>query len=341
MKSKSSIWLGYDVKTQPGTILRPSQINFWKQETYQRFQPQPPFLFKADALVGLSLLLLNKEIEWPNASRPNSREFTESVWNELEPHQELFLRSQNRIQALRSTKLTNSSKELYSEFETEFSNQLAGALSPQGVDCIELESLIETMDFLEAKMKRNLLFNFDLRFSPDFVRSLQYLYSFLFHVRNLMVMDFNSRIQDPCYEALKIDSVSDYLPHADYLANDAVLYFLLKKQVGQQKLPDLKSLFFKYSQSGATLIESLAPDFLNSLEETQLSEALYLIQMDWMFGTEAGLLYRIREELFGIREGYEQVFYRDLDHQERAKSNVLSTHFEIKASDLFPNKSVA
>ncbi|MEI7973227.1 MAG: hypothetical protein WCH11_02545 [Bdellovibrio sp.] len=68
---------------------------------------------------------------------------------------------------------------------------------------------------------------------------------------------------------------------------------------------------------------------------------MYLVQMDWLFGTEAGLLYRIREELYGLRDGYHQIFYRELEESQSQEAHALSANFQIRSSDLFPTPIAA
>ena len=331
------VWFGYDITVRSAPILQPLNVQFWKEETYLKFAPQPPFLYKADALVGLSLALLHPSLPLPNSKHSSGkRDFVESLWNELEPHHEMFLRAQNRVEALRQN-LKPTPIELVREFEAGLNQCLKQSLTPNGIDFVQLESLIDFLEFFEARLKKNLLFHFQLRFPKELNRSLQYLYSLLFHTRNLMVMDFNSNVQDPSHEGLKVDSVSDYLPHADYLANDAVLFHVLQKR----NIKDLRKVFHDHSNSGAVLIESLSPEFLQGLNEEEMAEALYLVQMDWLFGTDAGLLFRIREELYGLRDGFEQVFYRNVESSQMQEAHTLSANFQIKDSDLFPPSKAA
>ncbi|MEI7973228.1 MAG: hypothetical protein WCH11_02550 [Bdellovibrio sp.] len=191
--------MGYDLHTQGNVLLQPRHLQIWPAELYAKFKPQPPFLYKADALVGLSLLLLHKKLSLPQLAGPTvPREFIESVWNELEPHQEMFLRSQNRVRALRQG-LKKTASTAISSFENEFQSLLHRAFLSEGVDYLEMEALVEVLDFFETRLKRNLLFQFEIQFQESFVRELQYLYSLLFHTRNLIVMDFNSQIQDPSH----------------------------------------------------------------------------------------------------------------------------------------------
>lgn len=74
--------------------------------------------------------------------------------------------------------------------------------------------------------------------------------------------------------------------------------------------------------------------FLNQSAE-QLEQSLYSFQIDWLLGTPAGLLYRIREELNGLREGYEQTFWPELQHAEAEDSiSILHVNCTLSAKHI-------
>ncbi|HWU45111.1 MAG TPA: hypothetical protein VN132_16780, partial [Bdellovibrio sp.] len=217
-------------------------------------------------------------------------------------------------------------------FEDHFNESFEMAMKPWGVDLTSLCHLLETFTWFEKQMGAPLLYNFGLNFSKPFVEKLHGLFSFLYHLRSIVAVDHNAHIKDPSHEGVKIDAIYDYLPRAEYIVNDAMLYWSFKKfsaPFSNPKSPDarveklfagpLKKAFDKYSHHACHLMENLPPSFVNSLNPVELEEALYLVQMDWLLGSPAGVLFKIREELFGLQSGYEKIFWKDMEPKHHAK----------------------
>jgi hypothetical protein len=338
-----SIWLGFDILTAHGPMLQPKKIQFWKEDVYQTRSPEAPFHYFADALTGLALVHLNQDLKNPFIAPKMNFSFCHEAWMALEPHHELFARSQPRVQSLRRH-LEPLPTAITEYFERNFTDILASSLHPWGVDLTHLEHLIEAIEYLEAKIAMPLLYNFQLKFSKPITEQLHYLHSLLFNLRGLMAMDYNARVQDSAHEAVKIDSITDYISKAEYVANDAMLFYQFKQL--QEKLPpaateQLRKDFKQYSHNGYCLIESLPPSFLRQLSAPELEEMLYIVQMDWLLGTEAGLLFKIREELYGLQEGYDKIFWPDVDGRPEQKENRLSVSCELTLNDVFPTSKAA
>lgn len=338
-----SLWLGYDIEVNAGPTLQPKKIVSWKDYQFKKTQPESPFHYKADALVGLALIHLNQHLKNPFSSPNMNFSFAHDSWLSFEPHYELFSRSQPRIQALKNN-IKQSQSNFSESFERSFGEILDTALQPWGIDLQALHDALDAIDFFETKSGRPLLYNFSLGLTRATVEKLHYLHSLLFNLRALLAMDFNAYIQDSSHEALKMDSISDYLSRAEYVANDALLYWSFKKlkdsmpEATQKKMEDS---FRNYSHNGFCLVESLPKSFLNSLSSEQLEESLYLVQMDWLLGTEAGLLFRCREELYGLSEGYEKIFWTDLIEKTPQVPHTLSVNCMITEKDVFPTLGAA
>jgi hypothetical protein len=229
-------------------------------------------------------------------------------------------------------------------FERNFTDTLDSSLHPWGVDLSHLCHLVEAIDHLETKMAQPLLYNFNLKFSRPVVEKLHYLHSMLFSLRSLVAMDYNAHSQDPTHEACKVDSITDYLSKAEYVANDALLYYTFKKQNGRMKpevFETLEKAFKSYSHNGYCLIEALPKSFLSTLRKEELEESLYIAQMDWLLGTDAGLLFRIREELYGLMEGYEKVFWPDAEGHSHQQQSHLSVNCLLDLDTLYPTSQAA
>lgn len=342
MKSQTrnaSLWLGYDVISEMTSFARPHRIEFWKDQDFQGLSPETPFHYKSDALMGLSLYLLHSN--WSTKHLPARRDqLTEDLWKSLEPHYELWLRAQPRIQALRAEGKANKNKTDHEDFILSFGEILAAAEEKSGFNLDAIHPLTELIDQIEVKTGRPMLYDFSLQLPQDVRTKLHWLHSMLFHLRTLVAMDYNAYIHDPTHEAIKVDSITDYVARAEYVANDALLYWNFKKmraRVPDDVALDLEQQFLTYSHNGAYLIESLPKSFLNGMNSEELEETLYLVQMDWLLGTDAGLLFRIREEIYGLQEGYENIFWPDLHNQAKPTAGMaerLSIQCELSEQSL-------
>jgi len=337
------VWLGFDIKVESGSVLRPQKIQFWPEDKFKGAHPEQPFHYFSDALIGLSLVHLNQNLKNPFSGPKMNFSFCHEAWLALEPHRELFERSQPRVTALRHH-MKSAETPLVEYFERNFTDTLDSALHPWGVDLGHLCHLVEAIDYMETKLGQPLLYNFNLKFSRPIVEKLHYLHSMLFSLRALVALDYNAHSQDAAHEACKVDSITDYLSKAEYVANDALLYHTFKKQKERMKpeaYETLEKAFKTYSHNGYCLIEALPKSFLSSMKTEELEESLYIAQMDWLLGTDAGLLFRIREELYGIIEGYEKVFWPDAVGRNFQNQSNLSVSCQIDLDTLYPTNQAA
>lgn len=97
--------------------------------------------------------------------------------------------------------------------------------------------------------------------------------------------------------------------------------------------------FQKYSHNACHLIDHLPESFLNALNPVDLEEALYLVQMDWLLASPSGLLFRIREELFGLQEGYTKVMWKDCQPDPRASAHKLISYCKITPQMVYKEKA--
>jgi hypothetical protein len=178
-------------------------------------------------------------------------------------------------------------------FERAFSEYLNDAIGSQGFSLKKICDALEAIEHLENTEERPVLYNFRLRFSRETLTKMHYLHSMLFNLRALLAMDYNAHTQDPTHDSVRVDSISDYLPKAEYVANDALLYWNFKRcreEMPAKTAEKMEQAFFTYSHNGAVLIENLPKSFLKKLSATELEETLYLVQMDWLLGNKMVLL---------------------------------------------------
>lgn len=341
--TRDQVWLGFDIKTESGPVLKPRQIHFWNEAQFKKAQPEQPFHYHADALVGLSLVHLNPQLQHPFVSPKMNYSFCAEAWNTMEPHFELFNKSQAAVSKIRSH-LKPENHAVLEYFERHFSDTLESSLHSWGIDLQNITQLIESIDHLESKTNKPIAYNFSIQFSKSTLQKMQYLHSLLFNTRAMIAMDYNAQIQDASHDACKMDSIADYLKKADYVANDALLYWAFKKQKGHMSSEVgeyMQSHFKKLTYNGVCLIEALPSSFFKGWHHEELEDALYMVQMDWLLGTEAGLLYRLREELYGLRDGYENIFWPETMDLISQRATNLSVSCALDVATIYPYSDAA
>lgn len=329
MKSKSKSF-DYELKMENGSILKPTSVDFFKHE--RDHKPLKPFKYNSDVLVALSFINIHKTLRTECVYDLDS---SMDFWRGMEPHYELYGRSRKRVIALTENAETVPSA-LTDKIEKKWNDVLTDVFKKDKVNIKDLSQLIPLVDYLEDHLQKPLLYNFTLTFSPEFQQRLLLLFSFLSNVRALVALDHNSFIDDASHEAIKLDSITDYLAKPEYVVNDALLYYHFKKlftpfvsgrssDVKIEKLlyNPLANHFQKFSHNACQLVENLPHPFLTQLNPMELEQALYLVQMDWLLGSEAGLIFKIREELFGLHDGYEKIFWPEYDFRGHKHSTRL------------------
>ncbi len=338
---RQNIQFGFNIITESGPLPKPTAIQVTKQGPDVTFAK--PLKYMSDALVGLSMVRLNPHLQKPSKSSDFPAENYLQAWNHLDPHHTLFERSQERVLALKA-KVPYLDPKHVTTFEKNFTETIDRACQTDGIDLNEMWPLLDALSYLEGKISSPLIFNFGLHFSQPFIDRCQSLYSLLFNLRSVLAVDFNAHVEDASHECLKIDSISDYLPKAEYVVNDAVLYYNFKKltlpfvagknsdvRIEKLLVEPMKKNFEQWAHNAVNLIDQLPKEFLESFRPADLEEALYLVQMDWLLGSEAGLLFRLREELYGLLNGYEKIFWHERDGRKNLKPMQLSLNFELSS----------
>ncbi|MBK9321702.1 MAG: hypothetical protein IPM97_01895 [Bdellovibrionaceae bacterium] len=340
------IQLGYEVKIETGRIAKPIAVELWKNPTQnEKWTKTTPFKYMADALVGLSLIKLNDYIKSPLLSPQLNYNFCSEAWRALDPHFELFQRATARVNSLKefAQKVANNDVHV---LENSLDEIITNAQKPWGIDLKELFAINDAISHFENKTGTHLIYHFGFNFSKSLIEKLHAVFSLLFHLRSLIALDYNAHTHDATFEAVKVDAISDYLPKPDYVVHDALLYLnfkrlsvpfsALKNDIRVEKLfvSPLQKAFQQYTHNAYFLVEQLPPHFLNSLSHSELEDALYMVQTDWLLGSEAGALFKIREELFGLEYGYEKIFWLDLQKKPNFKPANLSICCEVDENDI-------
>lgn len=350
---KDKIQLGYEVIVEKGPIAKPVALEFWKNPTeHSKWTQTTPFKYMADALVGLSVFKMNDYLKSPLMCPNMNYNFCAEAWRGLDPHFELYQRTAARVNSLKEQTPKPGSHHLET-LENSLTEIITQAQKPWGLDLKELFAITDAVAHFENKSGSPLIYNFGITFSKSLSEKLLSLFSCLFHLRSLVALDYNAHTHDATFEALKVDAITDYLQKPDYIVHDALLYLNFKRlsqpfasrkdDVRIEKLfvSPMQKAFEQYTHNAYSLIEQLPKSFLSSLNHAELEDALYLVQTDWLLGSDAGVLFKIREELFGLEYGYEKIFWHDLEKKQSFKPANLSICCEVDESDLFGGTTAA
>lgn len=348
--------MGYEMQTESGAVLKPTGLQIWdKSSHFSEYIPQAPFKFLTDALVGLTFHKMSgfKYLD------SMEKTFAEQAYLSMDPYPELFKKSAQGMKAIRKgeskKKNTNLQCQLIIEnFQKKMNKIFDQVFLKNKVDFTQLNEALQTINDFENQTGSPFLYNFYLQFSPEFNERLLAFYSFCFHLRTIIAVDHNAHVEDTSLQSVNCDSISNYLARADYTANDALLFWQFKKlskpfvghkdkdnRIDMLFVSPLERSFYQYNHNACCLIDQLPESFLNSMSNTELEEALYQVQMDWLLGSETGLLFKIREELFGLTQGYEKIFWPEASNQRPKKASKLKLCFEISDQDISTTSSAA
>lgn len=350
---KNAFEMGMEIRTAAGSILKPEQLHFWDLSTenlppqIKNLTPQSPFKYYTDAIIGLCY---HKMTDYKFLSAED-RHFAVQAYRSFDPYTELFQKSAPRVRSLRGNFKTTLK---YENFEKQMTEIWSEVFESKTIQFAKLEKALDCLSEFEMSIETTFLYNFNIQFSEKMTEKLICFYSFLFHLRSLMAIDHNGHVEDSSLESVKCDSISDYLPKSDYTVNDALLYLQFKKlsvpfvghkdkDVRIEKLfvEPLTRAFNQYNHNACSLVEQLPKSFISSLAQSELEEALHHVQMDWLLGSEAGLLFKIREELFGATEGYEKIFWPELSTLKKKSATNLSICFALSHKDLVKDYAAA
>jgi hypothetical protein len=359
MKEKHSqqLHLNYQVTSEAHCTLQPQTLHLLGHKNeFESYAA--PMKYMGDALVGLSFLKLYHHTakHFTNSSHFTNPNLVQDSWLALDPHHEIYNRTQPRISALKKSMKNFDPKDI-SAFENSFEQIVSAAFDGHQMHFNELFALIDSIAHLEDKIDSPLLYNFRLTLDRKTIEKMHSLYSLLYHLRSLVAIEYNNHTTDPSQEAVKMDAITDYLPKPEYIVNDALLYWSYKKACHKYSsgakrdahfethfMAPMDENFQNFLHNGSRLVENLPKSFLNNLKNEELYNGLHLTQMDWLLGTEAGLLFKIREELFGLRDGYDNIFWQDITRNQNSGNGeqaLFQVHCALKESEIFPSVRVA
>ena len=294
-----------------------STINVSNEAEGHPYSPLPYF---TDALLGLSAYKLNLNTKDYVPSTPEDQ-LISHLWLKLEPMYEVYQRSYQRVRPLLHSKSTLIRTELEQSLEQSLNEIIKQSCTGDGIHFDVLLNLIDSLNYFESKRSHPVLFDTQLQLSETGMNTLHTLNSLLYNLRAISAIYYNSKRKEPLYESLHLDSVKDYFHAPDLLTNETMLYYqflkLCKKgQINEHIEASMIKAFRNHLPHSHYLVHSLPDNFFSNQNSELLEQSLYTFQIDWLLGSPAGLLYRIREELIGIKEGYENTFWPELHSEE-------------------------
>jgi len=347
MKS-AALQFAVEIKTSTGAVLKPHEVYFWdvsakrQPKHLHHMTPGTPFKFFTDAILTACY---HKMTDYRHLS-VDQKELCEKAYNTFDAYTELFKKSAPRVKSLGKKNL--SLQKHYDHFELTMKHAWEQAFSGNVISFTKLTEALNCLSDFETATGAPLLYNFSVQFSAAFTEKLICFYSLLFHLRSVVAVDHNAHVEDSSHESVKCDSISDYLPKSDYTVNDAMLYWHFKQlsaghtaHVEKTLVAPMHRHFNQYNHNACNLIDQLPEEFLKNLKSDELEEALHHVQMDWLLGSASGLLFKIREELFGVIEGYDKVFWPECSSQKAKKAHTLNLCFELSEKVLTPHKNAA
>jgi hypothetical protein len=307
MNFQKDFKIQFDLVGSQNVLTQPNQVLVRTYHSSRENESSVGLKYQADILAGLNLhwLCLPKKLDF------KSSPFFEALAI-LDPHQSLYFSGQERIQSLFRKRHNGL---IGQNFVSKIKEILCDGISETRVDFLKLMPLIPLFEDLERHNQRPLLYNLEMELPKEILEPLHTLANLLFYVRALIVSDCNHQIHDPTFESIRMDSLLDYLPKFESIASDSLIYSHFKRLEAQMPTlvsQRLKDIFHTHTSMGVTLIHSLERIRPAQSLGSDLLESLKRLQVDWLFSTGSGVCYRVREELLGIRDGYQNIFFPDL-----------------------------
>ena len=338
---QTSVQFAIEIKTTAASVLKPKELHLWELNAkntpkhLQNIEPHAPFKFYTDAILAVCY---HKMTDYKHVSSEN-KDFVKKAYETFDHYTELYEKSAPRVRSLNKTNLQH--KKHCEAFEQKVTAAWAHTFTENKVCFSELTAVLNHIGEFETQTSSPLIYNFGVYFSAAFTEKLICFYSFLFHLRSVVAVDHNAHVEDTSHETVKCDSISDYLPKSDYTVNDALLYWHFKKlsagvdaSVEKKIITPMNHHFLHYNHNACKLIDQLPTNFFDSLADVELEDALHHVQMDWLLGSSTGLLFKVREELFGLLEGYDKIFWHESAHGKNKKASTLTLSFQLTDKDI-------
>jgi len=318
----------FEISAKSDVIAIPQKLSFRSGTMFsQNREPSLPLKYFSDILTGGILGYFCG----PKTEKSEFLTFIEQ-WD---PHIEMHNRSYYRLNQM-SALIKARPQCIHSDQLNRVYDTLIESDKGEYWDLEKLFDLIDWIDHIEGQFQSPLLFNFQLVVDDPRIKDLHYLTLLLFHLRSLVILDYNQSVEDLAFESIRVDSVSDYLPKLESVTQDGMVFWHFQRMHSQMPTlvaQKMREQISKYISMGVTLIESLKSAQIQNLSEQDLFNYLNLIQIDWLYGTHSGILFRLREELEALRQGYHKVFYLEASPNLIQKANYWKFYCDLNWLD--------
>lgn len=173
------------------------------------------------------------------------------------------------------------------------------------------KSLIEIIDDFEQGEQKTLLFSHGLELNPLLRLKLLCVYSVWFYARTLSVHSYNSSTRDLAFDCARVDRITNYLPHPEFTVNDSILLATLKSQLSGEAAK-IDQVFQTWAHNSVKLLKCVPEGWFKELSPEELQNKIHQLQVHWLLGTPEGLLFRLREEAYGLTHGYQEIFHPEV-----------------------------
>ncbi len=346
--------LNFEINLSSDPVGTPQSFQIDDKKDQKVVQFSPSYKFLNDVLCGLQFHRMN-DFAFLNLQE---KTFAHKALLELDPYHQIYSKCAHQLKStlgqFEKSLPTPKFKLEIENLEKNLSDFFLTVFNTRRFQLKTLAPLIELINQFEEKLESPLIYHFGLKLKPELIEKLTAFYSFLFHLRTLVALDHNQSTDDSAFENLKCDSISDYIPKSDFTVNDAILYWQFKKlstpftghkdkdsRIEKLLVKPLERAFFQYSHNACALIRQLPESYLSQLSLTQLEEQLHNLQMNWLLGSPSGLLFRIREELFGLTEGYSSIFWPEISGKRNKSATTLNLQVQFNEHDLQKSSQAA
>jgi hypothetical protein len=344
--------INFEINLNSDPIGTPNSFNLLEKKESNVVNFSPNYKFLNDLICGLQFHKMN-DFSFLNLQE---KTFAKKALLELDPYHQIYSKCSHQLRSTLSTFDKNSptSAIQIENLEKSLDDFFQQVFNTRRFQLKSLFPLLELINQFEEEIESPLIYLFSLKLKPQLIEKLTSFYSFLFHMRTIVALEFNQSTDDSAFENLKCDSISDYIPKSDFTVNDAILFWQFKKlstpfvghkdkdsRIEKLLVKPLERAFLQYSHNACALITQLPDSYLSQLSVSQLEEQLHNLQMNWLLGSASGLLFRVREELFGLMEGYANIFWPEATSGRKKSAATLNLQVEFCESDLQKNSQAA
>lgn len=232
---------------------------------------------------------------------------------------------------------------------------LGKAVQPEEINLKKISALSNDFDNLFRSMEPSVYFNFGIRLATDVRDNVQSLYDLLSGVRMLVAQRHNQSVESTPARAVSFNPGIDYLLALDIPSdiNSATAWHRLLQTcvtlsksvgdsinerfsfsdeedhqhfnalIGNELIVPIATICKEHFSGGVALYDIL-PDDVFEGDPEKVSDGLFDLANQWVWGSDGGLLMRTSLELDALEQGYENIFWKHLQGDDPVGIETLS-----------------